>query len=268
MLLGIDAGNTNMVFAVYRESEILTSWRCNTVAGKTADEYAAWLQFLFEGEGISFEEISSVLISSVVPDLNFDLKVLAEKYFFAKAHFIRNGDVETGVFVEMENPQEVGADRIVNCAAVKAYYSTPAIVIDFGTATTFDVIGTNGHYLGGIIAPGINLSLKALHNATAQLPLIHIQEPKQTKERNSIIGKNTVQAMQAGIYWGNISMIEGLVNKISDELDENQKPEIIATGGLSNLFAKRLQFIDHVDNDLTLKGLAAIYALNKEKFRQ
>lgn len=258
MFLAIDCGNTNTVFALYKngvEGGHVT-WLCRTDSARTADEYASWLMPLFSDAGFGFADISETLISSVVPDANFNLKTLCLNYFNTEPRFVGTRDVHPGIEIDMPKPEEVGADRLVNAVAVKKRYTLPCIVVDFGTATTFDVVNQAGAYCGGVIAPGINLSLDALHRAAAKLPKVDIKKPR------SIIGKDTVGAMQSGLYWGYVSLIEGIIARISDEL--GQKPTIVATGGLAPVFANGTTVIDHVDSDLTLDGLRLIQAGNSD----
>lgn len=254
MLIAIDAGNTNIVFAVWDGETFARSWRCKTEGGRTADEYAAWLYQLFETAGLSFSDIGAAIISSVVPDANYNLRALCETSFHCRAMLVGSDPLTLGLEIKTDKPEEVGADRLVNAVAVAAHYQTPAIVVDFGTATTFDVIDENGAYLGGAIAPGVNLSLEALHSAAAKLPKISIQKP------GNVIGQDTVSAMQSGIYWGYIGLIEGMVKRLSEEI--GQEVFVIATGGLAALFAKGTKAIRATDENLTLKGLVHIYSQN------
>lgn len=251
MLMAIDAGNTNVVFALFKGDAILHSWRCKTDAGRTADEYASWLYPLFSAEGLSFDAVEEAIISSVVPDANFNLRRLCEKNFGCPAIMVGLDPIQLDLKIKIDKPEEMGADRLVHAMAVKHYYSYPAIVIDFGTSTTFDVIDENGDHCGGVISPGVNLSMAALRQAAAKLPKVSVAKPK------SVIGKDTINAMQSGIYWGCISMFEGMLARITKEM--NVKPTVIATGGLSPLFADGSTMIDKHDEDLTLKGLIAIY---------
>ena len=253
MFLAIDCGNTNIVFAVYNGDTPIT-WRCRTVATQTADEYASWLMPLFENAHINFGEISAVLISSVVPNANFNLQRLCEKYFDTAPRFVKSPDIAIGIDVNMLKPDEVGADRLVNAVAAKEKYGFPCVIIDFGTATTFDVVDAQGAYAGGVIAPGANLSMEALHNAAAALPKVTIDKTQ------SVIGNDTISAMQSGLYWGYIGMIEGIITRMEGEL--GQRPRVIATGGLASLFANGTQTIETIDADLTLDGLRIIYDRN------
>ena len=254
MLLTIDAGNTNVVFAVYDGEAQNHVWRCKTDSGRTSDEYAAWLFQLFTREGLAFESINHAVICSVVPQANRQLLQLCFDSFGCEALMVSHETV--ALDIKLDRPAEIGADRLVNAIAVLQDYSVPAIVIDFGTATTFDVIDANGAYIGGVIAPGVNLSMEALHMAAAKLPKVDIVKTQ------SVIGSDTVSAMQSGTYWGYVGMIEGTINRITEELGE--KPVVIATGGLAGLFADTIPQIEKVDKDLTLRGLLHIY-LNSMK---
>ncbi len=253
MFLAIDCGNTNIVFAVYSDGEH-TTWRCKTDASRTADEYASWLIPLLKHDNIAFDDISFALISSVVPDANFNLDRLCTKYFNVTPHFVKSPAIDLGLTINMPKPEEVGADRLVNAIAAKEKYSLPCVIIDFGTATTFDVVDGNGAYCGGVIAPGINLSVDALHRAAAALPKVSVQKT------DSVIGNSTVNAMQSGLYWGYIAMIEGIIDRMEAEL--GAKPTVIATGGLAPTFADGTTKINHVDHDLTLEGLKKIHSMN------
>jgi type III pantothenate kinase len=254
MLLAIDCGNTNIVFAVYNGDTCLNTWRCQTQATRTADEYASWLIPLFSDCNIDFKDITSALISSVVPNVNTNLRRLCEKYCDVQAKFIKDSDVKIELEIDLPNPETLGADRIVNAVAAKVKYQMPFIIIDFGTATTFDIVNDKGAYIGGAIAPGVNLSAEALHNAAAALPKITVQATR------SVIANTTITAMQSGLYWGYVSMIEGMVQRMADEM--GQKPIIIATGGLARIIAEGTKIIDHVEDGLTLEGLKIIHDLN------
>ncbi len=250
MLLAIDVGNTNTVFAVYKKDKLHDSWRLHTQNARSADEYAGFLNQVFDLGGVKFKNIQDVIISSVVPETNFHLQGLCKKYLGRAPVFISKDNVP--IEIDLERPEDVGADRLVNALAVKVHYSTPAIVIDFGTATTFDVIDAKGAYAGGVIAPGIDLSMNALHQAASKLPKVSVEKP------SSVIGKSTVQAMRSGIYFGYKGLIEGVVAEIKQELG-CEEALVIATGGLATLFAKDSEIIEIVDQDLTLKGLYEIY---------
>lgn len=255
MLFAVDAGNTNVVVAVYDGDIQKALWRCQTNSGRTADEYAAWLYQLFTKEGLSFGDITDAIISSVVPDANYQLSQFCVNNFGCEPFMVSHETVHLPI--KLDKPSEIGADRLVNAIAVQTVYSCPAIVIDFGTATTFDVIDAQGNYCGGVIAPGVNLSMEALHTAAAKLPKIGIEKTQ------NVIGNDTVSAMQSGVYWGYVCMIEGMLVRIAKEM--NACPIIIATGGLSPLFSQTVPAIDHVDKDLTLRGLLEIYSNSRKQ---
>lgn len=250
MLLAIDAGNTNVTFAVFKGKAIKAMWRIKTDSARTADEYMAFLFQLFTLKKLAFSDIKDVLISSVVPDANFQLRLLSHNAFSVRPKFIGKDIKKFGVIVDVDKPEDVGSDRLVNAAAVLKYYKPPAIVVDFGTATTFDIVDKRGAFVGGVIAPGVNLSLNALHMAAAKLPKISISQPEKA------IGRNTVTAMQSGVYFGYVALVEGMITRLKKEM--SGKVTVIATGGLAPLFQHSLPCIDHVDEDLTLKGLLAI----------
>lgn len=253
MLLTIEAGNTNIKFALIDGDIIKTRWRIATNARKTADEYAVWLLQLIKLEGYDRSDVDGVIISTVVPAAIHNLSVLARKYFGVEALVAGRAPVEWGIALKVDEPHSVGADRAVNAIAAQKLADGDKIVISFGTATTFDHIGPDGAYLGGIIAPGINLSLDALVSATAKLPPIAIEVP----ENEDVIGRTTESQMLIGIYWGYVSMIEGLLNRMKAQIGKPVK--IIATGGLAPLFQKHLHLFDYVEPDLTLNGLAILY---------
>jgi type III pantothenate kinase len=258
MLLAIDAGNTNTVFAIFDEhGTILGEWRASSMPERTADEHGVWLMQLLALSDIDRTAIRSAIIATVVPSTLFALKTLCRTYFDADPLVIGEEGVELGIEVLLDQPQEVGADRLVNAISAHQRYGGPLIIVDFGTATTFDVVDGNGNYSGGVIAPGINLSQEALHMAAAKLPRVAIRRPDR------VIGKGTVEAMQSGIYWGYLSMIEGVVKRIVEEFGSPMK--VIATGGLAPLFAEATDLIECADGELTLRGLYAIHKLNKIK---
>ena len=253
MLLAIDVGNTNTVFALFRGKNQTHSWRCKTEGSRSADEYAVFLNQLFNLEKIEWSHIENIIISSVVPDANFHLSRFCEKYISTMPLYV---DYQSaGIIVDLNQPEEIGADRLVNASAVIKHYPLPAVVIDFGTATTFDVIDDGQVYRGGVIAPGIRLSIEALAQKAAKLPNIDIKKPRHA------IGKNTREAMHSGLYWGYIGLIEKILVNIKEEL--GAKPYVIATGGLASLYAQSTDDIDIVDNDLIFKGLFDIF--NKQK---
>jgi type III pantothenate kinase len=253
MLLAIDAGNTNIVFALVKAGEIRARWRIATDARRTADEYVVWLGQLLELEGYTTLDVESVIISTVVPRATHNLEVLASKYFNVEAVVAGQGTASWPIALEVDEPQNVGADRALNAMAAHAKYPGDLIVIDFGTATTFDVIGSNGAYRGGIIAPGINLSIDALVSAAAKLPRIAIEAPKD----DSVVGRTTESQMLIGIYWGYVAMMEGLIARLRKEIGRPTK--VIGTGGLAALFDKRTKVFDAVEPDLTIQGLGLLH---------
>ena len=254
MLLVIDAGNTNTVFAVFHDEKLVGQWRMATDAKRTADEYAVWLFQIMAHEKLDSKNITAAIMSSVVPQANFALKTLAKKYFHTELLIVGENNVKLGIEVKMDKPREVGADRLVNAIAAWNKHKSPLIIIDFGTATTFDVVDENGDYLGGVIATGINLSLEALHRAAAKLPNISVERPTQ------VIGKDTVSAMQSGIYFGYTSLIEGIVARVKKEYGKDMI--VIATGGLAPLFAKATTVINSLEPNLIIDGLKLIYDRN------
>ena len=260
MILAIDCGNTNTVFALYttnKQIKQLTSWRINNDPKRTADLYYPWLLKMFEVSKFDIKSVIGVSVASVVPETLLNIKSLIKKYLNVRTLIVNENILNSGIKVNIENPNEAGADRLVNSYAAEKLKISPAIIIDFGTATTFDIVGKNGSYNGGIIAPGVNLSLEALYMAASRLPRIKVDNTKNI----NIVGKNTKDSMYSGIYWGYISLIEGLVKRIKEEKNFNYY--VIATGGLSNLFSKNCSIIEKVDNELTLNGLIHIYNLNK-----
>jgi type III pantothenate kinase len=258
MLLAIEAGNTNIKFALFDGVEIKTRWRIATNARKTADEYAVWLVQLLALEGYHRSDVKAAIISTVVPAALHNLKMLASKYFGVEALVAGIAPVEWGIALKVDEPKAVGADRAVNAIAAQALEDGEKIVISFGTATTFDHIGADGAYRGGSIAPGVNLSIEALYGAAAMLPRIAIEPP----HNNSVIGTTTIGQMQIGIYWGYVSMIEGMLTRMKAEIAA--PVTVIATGGLAILFQEQAHLFDRVEPDLTLRGLALLYE-NREK---
>ena len=254
MLLAIDSGNTNIVFAIYDGDERRGEWRSSSDAKRTADEYGVWLSQLMALDGLRTQDIDAGIIANVVPETLFSLKTLCRKYFACDPLIVGEPEVELGIDILVDAPDEVGADRLVNAVAAHHRFGGPLIIIDFGTATTFDVVDEDGNYFGGVIAPGINLSLDALHAAAAQLPRVAVQRPKR------VIGKQTVPAMMSGVYWGYIGLIEGLVARIGDDFGAPMK--VVATGGLAPLFAEGTDAIEELDLELTLRGLAEIHQRN------
>lgn len=257
MLLAIDCGNTNVVFALYDGERQHATWRTATDTKRTADEYAVWLTHLMKLKGLRPVDVHAAIIASVVPGATFNLKRLTKDHFGCEPMIVGNAGVDLGVKALVDRPEEVGADRLVNTAAAAAAHQTPLIVIDFGTATTFDVVDADGNYRGGVIAPGINLSLEALQMAASKLPRVEIVQP------GGVIGRNTIDCMQSGIFWGYIGLIEGLIARIKAEWGEPMK--VVATGGLAVLFAKATSAIDAIDRDLTLRGLVLIHQRNAQR---
>jgi len=255
MLLAIDVGNTNTVFALHADDEFITDFRCNTESVRTADQYFVWLNQLMAHRGLKIDDVTDVVISNVAPAVLFNLRVFCDRYFHARPLVVGKPECALPVEVKVDHPAEVGADRLVNTVAAFERYGPDLIVVDFGTATTFDVVDRDGAYCGGVIAPGINLSLEALKTAAAHLPHIDVTMPQ------SVVGTNTVHCMQSGIFWGYVSLIEGVCRRIS--LEREREMTVIATGGLSPLFARGTDTIQHVDADLTMRGLVSIHRYNK-----
>jgi type III pantothenate kinase len=254
MLLAINANNTNTVFAIWDGALLKGSWRTATEGKRTADEYVVWLDHLLALEGLARSDVHHAVIASVVPDVNFNLVTLCRKYCGTDPLVVGDKGVKLGTKALVDRPEEVGADRLVNTVAAHDRYQGPLIVVDFGTATTLDVVDGDGNYCGGVIAPGINLSLAALHMAAAKLPSVRIGRTER------VIGTDTVSCMQSGIYWGYVGLVEGLVSRIEGEF--GAKMRTIATGGLAPLFAGATEAIETVDPDLTLWGLRLIHRLN------
>ncbi len=256
MLLAVDVGNTNIVFAIFNGDELCGKWRISTDTRRTEDEYAILLSGMMEMQGLTFSDVKDVIVSSVVPQNMRALERFCSQYFQATPMVVGDKGVKLGIKVLTDTPGEVGADRLVNAVAAYQAYRAACIVIDFGTATTFDVVNEDGDYIGGLIAPGINLSMDALHAAAAKLPEVSVERP------HKVIGKSTVSAMQAGIYYGYVGLIEGIVERIRKEMKQMEMPTV-ATGGLVPLFSGDTPAITHVDEELTIKGLHLIYKMNK-----
>ena len=255
MLLAIDVGNTNMVFAIHDGTKLLSEWRCRTERQRTSDEYFVWLRQLMQHEGLT-TPISDVIVSSVVPEVVFNLRVLSHRYFDCRPLVVGKPEVDLGVDVRVDPDTHVGADRLVNTVGAYDRFGGDLVVVDFGTATTFDVVDHDGAYIGGSIAPGVNLSLKALSDATAALPFVDVTKPAH------VVGTNTRDCMTSGIFWGYVGLIEGMCGRIARE--RNRPMKMIGTGGLSTLFANGTDVFDHVDTDLTIHGLVLIHARNKK----
>jgi type III pantothenate kinase len=255
MLLAIDGGNTNTVFAVMNgDGTVRARWRAAADAKRTADEYAVWLTQLMTTEGVAPGDIDAAIIATVVPDSLYALKTLCAKTFGTTPLVVGEGAVDLGLDVLLENPAEVGADRLVNAVAAFETYGGPLIVVDFGTATTFDVIDKQGAYAGGVIAPGIHLSVEALYMAAARLPRIKVERPDR------VIGNSTVSAMQSGVFFGYVAMVEGLAQRIKGEFGFSM--DVVATGGLAELFTGATDVIRVADADLTARGLFLIHRRN------
>lgn len=257
MLLAVNANNTNTVFAVWDGIRLTGKWRAATDARRTADEYVVWLDHLLALQGLSRSMIDGTIIASVVPEANFNLRRLCREYCHSEARVVGDPGVVIGARSLVDRPEEVGADRLVNTVAAHDRYKGPLIVVDFGTATTFDVVDADGNYRGGVIAPGINLSLQALAMAAAKLPSVPIVRTEK------VIGTSTVACMQSGIFWGYIGLVEGLVGRIREERGEAMG--VVATGGLAPLFDGATEVIDRVDPDLTLWGLYLLHQRNSDK---
>jgi len=258
LIFVFDVGNTNIVLGVYDQEELKHHWRIETNRSKTEDEFGMIIRNLFNHANLSFSDIDGIIISSVVPPIMFSLERMCQKYFHIKPLVVGPG-IKTGLNIKYENPREVGADRIVNAVAAIHEYGSPLIIVDFGTATTYCYIDEHKQYMGGAIAPGINISTEALYTRAAKLPRIEIARP------DGVVGKNTVAAMQAGILYGYVGQVEGIVKRMKDQ--SKAKPTVIATGGLSNLIAQESTIIDIVDPFLTLKGLQIIYKRNLETIK-
>src|SRR5258707_2336990 len=254
MLLVIDIGNTNTSLGVYDGDVLVAHWRLTTVRGRGVDEWGVLARNLFALAELNFKVIDAIAVASVVPPLNFTLKRMAEVYFNLTPLFIDH-TIETGLPILYQPPSDVGADRIVDAVAAIQKYGTPCIVVDFGTATTFDAINSKGEYLGGVITPGITISADALFERAAQLPRVEIKRPRQ------IVGSSTVEAMQSGLYHGYVGLVDGILKRMIDELGGT--PQVIATGGLAPLIATGSEYINEVDETLTLEGLRLVYERTK-----
>lgn len=255
MLLAINANNTNVKFALFQGAEAVGEWRISTDNARTADEYAVWLSQLILLRGLKPESVKAAIIASVVPQGLFELKVLCRKYFSVDPMVVGDKGVDVGIRVLLDRPEEAGADRLLNAVAGHLIYGGPLIVVDFGTATSFDIVSEEGDFAGGIIAPGINLSVDALYAAAAKLPRIAVEKPLR------VIGKGTVEAVRSGVYWGYIGLIEGLIARVRAEYGRDDM-KVVVTGGLAPLFADGTTIFDHVDPDLTMKGLVEVHRRN------
>jgi type III pantothenate kinase len=260
MLLTLDVGNTNTVLGLYRlgSEELVAHWRISTLRTQTADEYGVLFLNLFAMRKIEVTDIASIIISSVVPPLDSTLRQVCERYFNLKAMFVEPG-IKTGMPILVDNPAEVGADRLVNSVAAFARYGGPCIVVDFGTATTFDHVSAKGEYLGGVIAPGLSISADALFARAARLSRVDVKKPCK------VVGTNTVAAVQSGLYFGYLGLVDGILDQMLQEMRaaELPQPKIVATGGSAHLIADDSRFIETIDDMLTLDGLRLIYERNR-----
>ena len=256
MLLAIDCGNTNTVFSIWNGSEFIATWRTATEHTRTADQYYVWLSTLMKFQQIE-AEITDVIISSTVPRVVFNLRVFADRYFDCRPYVVGRDDCSLPVDVRVDEGTQVGPDRLVNTVAGFDLYGGDLILVDFGTATTFDVVAADGAYIGGSIAPGVNLSLEALHQAAAALPHVDISKPQK------VIGTNTVACMQSGVFWGYVGLVREICDRIKAERDRPMK--VISTGGLAPLFQQSHALFDAFEDDLTMHGLTVIYRHNKDK---
>lgn len=250
MLLAIEQGNTNTLFAVHDGGDWIAQWRTATDASRTADEYAVWLNQLLEMAGLGMNALDACIISTVVPQSLFNLRNLSRRYLKAEP-LVVGENATLGIPIRIEKPSEAGADRLVNAVGGFIRYGGPLILVDSGTATTFDVVGEDGGFEGGVIAPGINLSMQALHQAAARLPRIGIEKPDR------VIGRGTVEAMQSGVFWGYVGLIDSLIERIKAEYGKPMK--VVATGGVASLFEGATTRIDAFDHDLTIRGLLEIH---------
>ena len=261
MLLAIDCGNTNIVFALYDNagdaSRQLDCWRIATETSRSSDQYLVWLGQMMAQANLAKDDVTGIVMASVVPNITPELVIMARTGFDLDPMIVGNKDVELGIVVDIDNPSQAGADRLVNAVAAKHCHQVPAIILDFGTATTLDLVRADGAYAGGIIAPGVHVSVEALYQAAARLPHLDVKPWDATLP---VLGRDTTSAMESGIFWGYVGMIEGLISRLRTEQGTNLPA--IATGGLASLFAPHLPMISAVDADLTLRGLIVIYNLN------
>ncbi len=255
-LLAIDIGNTNIHLGLWHNNSWSLSWRARTVADKMPDEYGVLVRNFLNSAGIGYSEVRGIVIGSVVPPLTYSFNELVERYFEQEPLFV-SSKINIGLPIAIDQPEQAGADRLANAAAVKALHGGgPAIVVDFGTATNFDIVSADNEYIGGALAPGVNVAADALVNRAARLHKVDLQPPPNP------IGRNTIHAMQSGIFWGYIGLVEGLVKRIKDSLEAPQA-KVIATGGLAPLIARHTHVIDTIESELTLDGMRVIYELNR-----
>ena len=254
MIFVMDVGNTQTTVALFEGEKLLHSWRLTTARHRTQDEWGALLMNLFHVHDLSMRDVAGVAICSVVPPADSPLRLMVRRYFGPEPLFIQPG-TKTGIHVLYDSPGDVGADRIVNAVAAYAAYDAPAIVVDFGTATTFDMLGDGGNYLGGVIAPGLGISAEALFEKTAKLPKVEVARPRK------VIGRTTVGSMQSGLYWGYIGLVEGILKRMKKEFGTVKT--VVATGGLAGVLMADCPSIDAVDENLTLTGLRILYERNQ-----
>ena len=257
MLLAIDAGNTNIVFAIYEGDKMRAQWRAVTQVSRTSDEYAVWMSQLLALEGLAFKDLGQAIIATVVPAVLFDLRDMCRKYLKTEPLLVGDPALDLGPRAKVDRPETVGADRLCNTVAAHERYRGAVIVVDFGTATNFDIVSEDGAFDGSVIAPGANLSIEALHQAAALLPRVAIHRAQK------VIGRDTISSMQSGVYWGYVGLIDGLITRIRCEYGKPMT--VVATGGLAHLFHPDIPAIEHVDPDLTMRGLMLIHARNVRK---
>lgn len=255
MIFAVDIGNTNVVLGVFKDKTLLQNFRLATDPLKTTDEYAATIIFLLNGKGIDLKQIKAIVISSVVPQLVYTFTKLARKYFNLEPVIVGPG-IKTGLKIKLENPKEVGADRVVNAVAGIEYFGVPLIVVDFGTATTFDVVNERSEYLGGLICPGIKLAASILHSKTAKLPEVEIERCTR------VVGNSTIASIKSGIYFGYLSLMEGIIDRIIREQFKNTTVQVVSTGGLGSVFMEDSKYLKYYEPNLTLNGLRIIYEKN------